>query len=257
MKKHFTNELINNIKLQSGNIEQALIDTYLKIDQKLFEKEVKDELLNEARRLRSEEESKINDRNKRMDMFKSLFDPIYMENCNVAMFTGSTACVCVIDNDTIYFANAGDSGAIVITIDECVKHMTREHKPDNEEEKSRIIKAGGVLEDRRVGNLNLSRTIGDLEYKQNKMLKPEQQIITAHPEIKKINRSDVQYIIIACDGVWDCKHHNISEFIVNKIKKENKLSNIIEEFFEKIVSKESRDDGVGCDNMTCIMIQFK
>ena len=192
-----------------------------------------------------------------MDMFKSLFDPIYMEDCNVAMFTGSTACVCVIDNDTIYFANAGDSGAIVITKDECVKHMTREHKPDNEEEKNRIIKAGGVVEDRRVGNLNLSRSIGDLEYKQNKRLKPEQQIITAHPEITKINRSDVQYIVIACDGVWDCKHYNISEFIFHKIKKEHKLSKIIEEFFDKIISKESRDDGVGCDNMTCIMIQFK
>jgi hypothetical protein len=33
--------------------------------------------------------------------------------------------------------------------------------------------------------LNLTRAIGDLEYKGNKNLKPEEQIITAAPEIKK------------------------------------------------------------------------
>ena len=33
--------------------------------------------------------------------------------------------------------------------------------------------------------MNLTRAIGDLEYKGNKNLKPEEQIITAAPEIKK------------------------------------------------------------------------
>ena len=33
------------------------------------------------------------------------------------------------------------------------------------------------------GNLNLSRSLGDLEYKQNIKLTPEEQIITAIPDI--------------------------------------------------------------------------
>lgn len=36
------------------------------------------------------------------------------------------------------------------------------------------------------GNLNLSRALGDLEYKQNTSLPPEEQMITANPDISKI-----------------------------------------------------------------------
>lgn len=44
--------------------------------------------------------------------------------------------------------------------------MSIDHKPDDDQEKNRITKAGGdVWEGRVNGNLNLSRAIGDLEYK--------------------------------------------------------------------------------------------
>ena len=43
------------------------------------------------------------------------------------------------------------------------------------------------MDDGRInGNLNLSRAIGDFEYKSNKKLPAEEQIITANPEITKI-----------------------------------------------------------------------
>lgn len=50
--------------------------------------------------------------------------------------------------------------------------MSEDHKPDNIGEKTRIEKAGGFVSDGRVnGNLNLSRAMGDLEYKKDTQLK--------------------------------------------------------------------------------------
>jgi protein phosphatase 1G len=65
--------------------------------------------------------------------------------------------------------NAGDSRAVfakkvgdkVVAVE-----MSVDHKPELPEEKLRIEKAGGFVEDNRVkGILNLSRSLGDLEYK--------------------------------------------------------------------------------------------
>ena len=53
--------------------------------------------------------------------------------------------------------------------------MSKDHKPEEEEERERIKKAGGDVFDGRVnGNLNLSRSLGDLEYKKDKNLKQEE-----------------------------------------------------------------------------------
>jgi serine/threonine protein phosphatase PrpC len=46
--------------------------------------------------------------------------------------------------------------------------MSKDHKPDDPLEKSRITEAGGFVTEGRVnGNLNLSRALGDLEYKKD------------------------------------------------------------------------------------------
>lgn len=51
------------------------------------------------------------------------------------------------------------------------KLLTTDHKPDDPKEKDRIQKAGGIVANGRVnGNLNLSRALGDLEFKENKNL---------------------------------------------------------------------------------------
>lgn len=56
------------------------------------------------------------------------------------------------------------------------------------------------------GSLNLSRTIGDHEYKDNPCLPKERQKIVAVPEIRseKISPKDTPFIVVACDGIWDC-----------------------------------------------------
>jgi serine/threonine protein phosphatase PrpC len=59
--------------------------------------------------------------------------------------------------------------------------------------------------------LNLSRSIGDLRYKKNKKLKPQDQAITSYPEVKSMAYQGgpgkkVDFLLIGCDGIWEMKN---------------------------------------------------
>ncbi|CAA2976247.1 probable phosphatase 2C 60, partial [Olea europaea subsp. europaea] len=70
-------------------------------------------------------------------------------------------------------------------------NLSKDHKPDLGAEKERILNAGGCVQYGRVnGNLNLSRAIGDMDLKQNKLLPAEMQIVTAKPDITTVEFSD-------------------------------------------------------------------
>lgn len=71
-------------------------------------------------------------------------------------------------------------------------------------EKARISAAGGFVDFGRVnGNLALSRAIGDFEFKKSAELAPEQQIVTAYPDVTvhEITEDD-EFLVIACDGAY-------------------------------------------------------
>ncbi|XP_028121660.1 probable protein phosphatase 2C 60 isoform X2 [Camellia sinensis] len=82
-------------------------------------------------------------------------------------------------------------------------NLSRDHKPDLEAEKDRILKAGGFVQYGRVnGSLNLARAIGDMELKQNKSLPAEKQIVTANPDVNTVELcDDDEFLVIACDGI--------------------------------------------------------
>ena len=123
----------------------------------------------------------------------------------MAQYAGCTANVALITKTDIYVANAGDSRAVLSRGRKAVE-MSYDHKPDNPGEKRRIEAAGGFVEENRVkGVLNLSRSLGDMEYKGDKALSAEKQMITAMPEVKieKLT-ANTDFIILACDGIWDC-----------------------------------------------------
>jgi len=87
---------------------------------------------------------------------------------------GCTANVIFVeDMKKIYIANAGDSRCVLARGGKAIP-LSFDHKPDNEEERDRIEKAGSTIVEGRVdGNLNLSRSLGDLKYKTNKSLRPD------------------------------------------------------------------------------------
>ena len=66
------------------------------------------------------------------------------------------------------------------------------------------MQAGGFIAEGRVnGSLNLSRALGDMEYKQSP-LPPGEQMVTAMPEIRSLDlEPGHEFILLACDGIWD------------------------------------------------------
>jgi protein phosphatase 1G len=235
--RHFKDEFIENNNFGSGNFEAVLVETFLKMDELLKSESGRDELRLEARKVKDED--LLFNQNRQVELFKNLFDPRNMEYCEIAMFTGCTACICVISENTIYFANAGDSRAIIAYNGKAYE-MTNDHKPELEGEKERIYKADGWISEGRVrGNLNLSRSIGDLEYKSNLKLSPDQQMITSYPDITKRCLNEVDFIVIACDGVWDCKSsQEVVDYIYQRIGIADKLSSITEELFDEILAAD-------------------
>ncbi|MBA0662980.1 hypothetical protein Goklo_007041 [Gossypium klotzschianum] len=187
---------------------------------------------------------------------------------------GSTACVAVIRNKQLIVANAGDSRCVISRKGQAY-NLSKDHKPELELEKDRILKAGGFIQVGRInGSLNLARAIGDAEFKQNKTLPAEKQIVTANPDINAVELcDDDEFLVLACDGIWcmqdtcmPCLLANLSErFLYQAICQtqtdlklewwETKLSAICERVFDRCLAPTA--GGEGCDNMTMILVQFK
>ena len=258
---HFTDELIINKNYINGDLQTAIKETFIKMDEIMQTSEGKEEIKKYARKSKEEDDiqSKNEPPNSQMAMLAQLVGQKDPESDEIAMRTGCTGCVCVIDENTkkLYFANAGDSRVVLCKGGKAFPKST-DHKPELDTEKDRIYKADGWITDGRVkGNLNLTRGLGDLEYKQNKNLKPEEQMITANPDIIVEDcGSDVDFIIIGCDGIWDClTNQQACDFVKNRLNNKGKLSKIIEEMMDSICAKDLYNaTGLGCDNMTCMII---
>lgn len=247
-RKHLPIELLRNPDYKAGKYEKALRDTFLKIDSMLDTEGGKQEILEffkETNQASMETPSKKG------------FGGLTEEGPDMK---GCTANVVLIKNKTIYVANAGDSRCILGSKGK-VTELSFDHKPDNEKEKNRINKAGGSVIDGRVdGNLNLSRALGDLRYKKDKNLKPEEQMISGEPEVFKYELTqDFDFLIIGCDGVYETKtNQQIVEFFYNEFKESHGLKEAVEKFLDSNVSPDYiKTEGAGCDNMTCIAIKFK
>ncbi|KAG1327542.1 putative protein phosphatase 2C 11 [Cocos nucifera] len=172
--------------------------------------------------------------------------------------SGSTACVAIIRNNQLVVANAGDSRCVISRKGQAY-NLSRDHKPELEAERERIIKAGGFIHVGRVnGSLNLARAIGDMEFKQNKFLPAEKQIVTANPDINIVELcDDDDFIVLACDGIWDCmSSQQLVDFIHEHINTESCLSAVCEKVLDRCLAP-STAGGEGCDNMTMILVQFK
>jgi len=218
---HFTGLNLHNFiakeeAFTQGNYEQALKNGFLAVDEALLA------------------DSRYND------------DP-----------SGCTATCCIVtDDNRIFTANAGDSRTVLGCRGQS-KPLSFDHKPQNEIEKARICAAGGYVDFGRVnGNLALSRAIGDFEFKKNGSISAERQIVTAFPDVTEHQITpDDEFIVVACDGIWDCQSsEEVIKFVRRGIAAGQELHKICENLMDNCMAPSSETGGVGCDNMTVVII---
>jgi len=232
-------ELVKNDNFKAKKYDRALEDTFLKMDDMMKTPTGKKELF-EFQRANDD-----NDDGSTLATFESL--------------AGCTANVVLIIKNTIYVANAGDSRAVLSEGGKAVE-LSIDHKPDLEAERERISKAGGFITDGRInGNLNLSRAIGDFEYKKASNLSAKEQLVIAFPEVKSFPlTSQSEFILMGCDGIWESL---TNEEIIAEVAKLNKSNNndlqkTVEDLLDKLLAPDTTT-GIGCDNMTSILITLK
>ena len=155
-------------------------------------------------------------------------------------YTGSTATILLIQENIIYCANVGDSTAFII-YDNFIKKISNDHKCTNPKEEERIILKGGKITKNRVmGQLVLSRSLGDLYCKKFG--------VSNIPDIS-INKLDrnVKYIVVASDGIWDVvKDNELLELSGNRKNAEGLCKDLV----KLSINKETKD------NVSCIVISI-
>jgi len=158
--------------------------------------------------------------------------------------SGSTATTVLIKGDTLYASNAGDSRTV---------------SSGDERERKRIEDAGGFVEFNRVnGNLALSRALGDFAFKDNEDLPPEDQVVSGCPEVtvETIN-DDWEFMVLACDGIWDVlSNQEVVDFVTRRIATGLEPEDVCEELMTRCLATDCTMGGLGCDNMTVILVTF-
>jgi len=169
-----------------------------------------------------------------------------------AVQAGATAVVAFIRGTKLYVAWAGDSQAMLIKKGE-PHHLTEPHKPEREDEKQRVADAGGIVICRggtwRVNAmLAVSRAFGDQKLK---------DCVPALPDIAEVDLDqDCEYLILACDGLWDfMEKEKVVKFIQDWEKEHSESDGIYG--MSKSLVEHCIDTHEGTDNVTIIVIKLK
>lgn len=171
--------------------------------------------------------------------------------------SGCATTTALVTPSHVYCANAGDSRTVLGSEGYAIA-LLFDHKPNNDGELARISAAGGYVSMGRVnGNLALSRGIGDFEFKKNLALPAEEQIVTCMPEVikREIDYVKDEFIILACDGIWDCLLlQQCVECVCLGISERKPLTQICNEIMELCCAPNSEGTGIGCDNMSITIV---
>ncbi|XP_053124069.1 probable protein phosphatase 1N isoform X2 [Hemicordylus capensis] len=166
---------------------------------------------------------------------------------------GSTAVAVLLSPRHFYFANLGDSRALLCR-SATVAFSTQDHKPSKPRERERIEDAGGTVTLQRVnGSLAVSRALGDFDYKAVAWRGQTEQLVSPEPEVEQLARcpANDEFLVLACDGVWDTfDNSGLCAFVHSRLSLSGDPQDVCERLLDACLYKGSRD------NMTCIVVCF-
>ena len=205
-----------------------------------------------------------------INIFLKADEALYRQNFDVT-FSGTT-CVLVIQiGKKIICANVGDSRAILVYNNKkdsknSIFNLSHDFKPDLPDEKKRIYKMGGTVDQmldmngmkagpprvwgvgKNYPGLAMSRSLGDF--------KGKKYGIISLPEIIEVDLDEnVKYIVICSDGVWEfLSNENVME-IGNNFYEKNDVNGYTKKLAE-ISEKMWEQKDVMVDDITAVVVFY-
>jgi serine/threonine protein phosphatase PrpC len=160
--------------------------------------------------------------------------------------SGSTLCAVVIDlgSKTLWCANVGDSRCVLARARNNNVALSSDHKASRPDEVQRVEQAGGfVVYSRLLGELAVSRAMGDISYKRH-----GKELVIADPEITTTSlKDDDEFVVVACDGIWDVMSNDEAmEFVRGMLKKPNMTAQKVAEALTTKALQMRSSDNVSC-----------
>jgi len=177
-------------------------------------------------------------------VFDAIQTKLIEEHPKAVNYCGSTACITihclnkVEKKGFLWIINIGDSRAILNNKNGLPIQLSKDHKPNSPEERTRIEKMGGKIAfdgvDWRIKDLSLSRAFGDLDCT---------PYVTHLPQIykHKLSNGD-KFIIVACDGLWDVINNQDAIDFIQELINKNFKGNYAKSLCEYALAKGSMDN---------------
>jgi len=172
-----------------------------------------------------------------------------LKMCDAEDWTdGCTAVVGLIHKGKLWTSCVGDS-ELVVSVDGVAQCRSFKHKPTDPGERARIQAAGGVvLFDRLGASMAVSRSFGDKVHK-NPFNGAPADHMSCDPFIDSMDIDGVEFLIIACDGLWDTvEYQQAVDFVAKKRKKGKSPSETAEAIVQEALDRGSND------NVTAIIV---
>ena len=293
LSSHFLEFLNKNKNFIAEKYKDAFSETFFELDKSFTTKEAQEELTKYSEEYKPDKEREIKEINdlcapneklnneelEQVMAFNEVFDPRNIENANIAEFTGATGIIIAVCYRDILVAHAGNSRCLILDQDGKILNKTKDHTMKDENEKKRVDLARSFNdeeeekkkgEDEHVEYLDSTRGFGDLEFKGNEWIEQKDQEISVEPDILLVpydkDNKQAKYIIFGSHGMFegddDKVNEEIGKFFMDEINKnkensEAKFSDIIKNYFEKIMAKEKNNDkSIGLDNMSCFLVEL-
>lgn len=175
--------------------------------------------------------------------------------------SGSVCAVALILDDMLYVGNVGDCEAVLCRNAKPIVLTVKHNIQNNPAEAERVREVGGKVFHNRVGHpkfnpsvvsLAVTRAIGDAGFKLQEYTDGKPSGVIAVPDTTATRlRSDDEFLVIGCDGLWDVMtYEEVVSFCHKRLHEGCAAQSIAEELAQTALMKGSTD------NVTAMLVQL-